>query len=112
MMPANKKKPDSWREALKFINHCPVCGSIYNTKNAKLFARQDHASLIHISCVKCASNFIAMVVEIGHGLSSVGIVSDLDFNDAERFCRIGPIEADEMIEGFRQIRQGNLNFKK
>ncbi|PIT88331.1 MAG: hypothetical protein COU29_00880 [Candidatus Magasanikbacteria bacterium CG10_big_fil_rev_8_21_14_0_10_36_32] len=103
-----KKKSDSWREALKFINKCPVCGSIYNTKNARLFASQDKASLIHISCVKCAGNFIAMVVEVGHSLSSMGMVSDLNFSDAEKFCQLEPIVMDEMIDGIRQIKENNL----
>lgn len=105
-----KNQPDSWREALKFINRCPICDSVYDTKKAKLFAKQNKASLIHISCVKCAGNFIAMVVEMGHGLSSVGMVSDLSFSDAERLCQSKPIEINEMIEGCRQIQKNKLQI--
>lgn len=107
-----KKKPDFWREALKFINRCPVCGSVYNTKNARLFASQDSANMIHISCAKCAGNFIAMVVQVGHSLSSMGIVSDLNFSDAEKFCQSEPIKMDEMIEAIRQIKNNNLIIQK
>jgi len=99
-----KKRSDSWREALKFINHCPICSQAYNPDNAQLFAKNDTASLVHIACGNCQSSFVAMILMLGQGLSSVGMVSDLNFPDAQRLHKSGPLTVDEAIEGYKLIQ--------
>lgn len=96
-------KPESWREALKFINRCPICSDTYETDKAQLFAANENASLIHITCSKCESYFVAMIVMIGHGLSSVGMVTDLNFNDIRQLYKAEPITTDEMIQGYQTM---------
>lgn len=96
-------KPESWREALKFINRCPICSENYETDKAQLFAANETASLIHIACQKCQSYFVAMIVMVGHGLSSVGMVTDLSFDDICRLYKTEPITTDEMIKGYQAI---------
>ncbi len=88
-------------EALKFIGHCPICNTRYEHDRAKLFAQRDAANLIHITCGKCASNFIAMIVMMGQGLSSVGMVTDLSFDDAKQLYKTAPITVDEIISGYQ-----------
>ena len=94
---------DSWREALKIINRCPICSENYNPEAAKIFAKNETASMVHITCQNCQSYFMAMVVMFGQGLSSVGMVTDLNFTDAERLHKFSPITVDEMIEGYKAI---------
>lgn len=102
-MPTTPNKSDQWRAALKLINHCPICNGIYDAAQAKLFARVSAASLVHIICSKCSSNFVAMIVTMGAGMSSVGIVTDLNFADAARLYRAEPLTTDETIEGYKEI---------
>jgi len=98
-MLAKNNRGESWLEALKFIGHCPICNQKYEDSKAKLFAKQDSANLIHISCKKCSSSFIAMVVMMKHGLSSVGMVTDLNFEDAKQLYKTSPLTVDEIISG-------------
>ncbi|MDD2758515.1 MAG: hypothetical protein PHD72_04070 [Patescibacteria group bacterium] len=107
----DKKGRLSWREALKFINKCPVCGSVYATDRARLFAEEEQANLIHISCANCQSNFIAMVLVLGHGLSTIGMVSDLNYDDAKKMHALAPIAIDEMIEGHKIIQEEKFLLK-
>lgn len=100
-MLAKNNKPDSWLEALKFIGHCPICNQRYEENRAKLFAKRETANLVHITCGKCASNFIAMIVMLGQGLSSVGMVTDLSFEDAQKMYKTAPITVDEIIGGYQ-----------
>ncbi len=104
-----KNQSESWREALKFISKCPICSTVYDTKKAELFAKNDAASLVHIACAQCESNFVAMIVVLGHGLSSVGMVTDLNLADVKRLYQASALTTDEMIEGF-QLFQDNKKF--
>ncbi|MFA6547326.1 MAG: hypothetical protein WCT11_00060 [Candidatus Magasanikbacteria bacterium] len=100
-MLAKNNRGESWLEALKFIGHCPICNQRYEENQAKLFAKHDSANLIHITCGKCAGNFIAMIVMMGQGLSSVGMVTDLTFEDAKQLYKTAPLTVDEVISGYQ-----------
>lgn len=103
-----KKGRLSWQEALKFINKCPVCGAHYEPDRAKIFAEKDQANLVHISCVECRGNFIAMIIVMTQGISTIGMVSDWTFEDASRLHLFEPISIDELIEGRQTINEKNL----
>lgn len=104
-MLAKNNRGESWLEALKFIGHCPICNQKYEESKAKLFAKQDSANLIHITCGKCASNFIAMVVMMKQGLSSIGMLTDLNFDDAKLLYKTAPLTVDEIISGHQFIQK-------
>jgi hypothetical protein len=95
---------DSWREALKFINKCPICSSSYALEEARLFGKHDSASFVHLTCPTCQSYFVAMIVMLGQGFSSVGMVTDLSLGDAERLYAAEPITVNEVIGGFKVIQ--------
>lgn len=105
-MPAPKKS-ESWREALKFINRCPICSEAYNNQEAKLFAKNDTTTLVHLTCERCASYFVAMVLVVGQGVSSVGMVTDLSYEDAQKLFRAEPFTTDELIDA-HELMQKNL----
>ena len=101
-------KPETWREALKFINRCPICSSIYDVDRAKMFSRNESATLVHLTCVRCNSYFVAMVIMIGQGVSSVGMVTDLSFDDVKRIYSSEPITTDEIIDAYEQLHSNNF----
>ncbi len=104
-----KNHSESWREALKFISKCPICSTVYDTEKAELFAKNESASLVHITCPSCESSFVAMILMLGHGLSSVGMVTDLNLPDVKRLYQASAITTDETIEGF-ELFQNNQKF--
>ena len=106
-MPSSPK-PESWREALKFINRCPICSSLYDTKSARLFSRNESATLVHLTCSKCASYFVAMVLLMGQGVSSVGMVTDLSFEDVKRLYNIQPFTTDEIIDAHEELQKNTF----
>ncbi len=99
---------DSWREALKFINKCPICSSSYTPEQATLFGKNEAASLVHLTCQKCQSYFVAMILMLGQGFSSVGMVTDLSLEDARRLYKAEPITMNEAISGFQVIQNKHL----
>lgn len=103
MIPA-KKQPKSWLEALKLISRCPICNTPYEVQDAKLFAEQENTTLVHITCRQCSSAFLSMMMRLGQGLSSVGMITDLNFTDAEKIYHLEPISLDEAIAGYEFIQ--------
>jgi len=108
MLSPKKNEPQSWQEILRVISRCPVCGSVYNTQKAKLFAQQEEATMVHFSCENCEGNFIAMVATLAHGLSTIGLVSDLNFEDAQKKFSLPAITVDEVISYHQQINNNNF----
>lgn len=100
---------DSWREALKFINKCPLCGHAYDSEQAQLFATSSAAHLLHLTCGTCRSYFIAMVVAFGQGLSSIGMVTDLSFADARRLYQSEPLSLDDALAGYTELHDTSFN---
>jgi len=103
------KKPEPWQQSLKMISNCPVCGHSYSLKKAKLFINKESAQLVHVTCGKCKGYFMAMVVVLGKGISTVGMVTDLSYKDMKRLHEIRPIEIDEVIEGYELMEGINLS---
>ncbi len=103
-----QRKPDSWREALQFINKCPICSGVYKAANAELCAKNESASLVHITCERCESYFMAMILQMGQGLSSVGMITDLSFVDTTRLYQAAPLTVNDMIVGYQQMQTGNF----
>jgi hypothetical protein len=107
-MAGTPSSPESWREALKFINRCPICSATYELEKARLFAESDVAHLVHFTCAKCQSYFVAMVVVVGRGLSSVGMITDLSFDDVSKLYRTSPLTTDEVIEGYETVHSNTF----
>lgn len=103
-------KPEQWREALKFISRCPVCGAVYESGAGESFAKSGPAEMIHLTCLKCRGHFVALVMSFGQGLSSVGMVTDLSLADARRLCSAEPLSIDEALETCRGLRQAEKEF--
>lgn len=97
-MLGGEKQTEPWKSTVKFIGRCPICNTEYKQESARFFAEQDSSRLVHITCDKCSSNFLAMVVFAGQGLSSVGMITDLSCEDAIRLHRQPAVSLDEVIE--------------
>lgn len=97
------EKSESWRQALKFIGRCPACGAAYAANAGQRFAGDGRADLVHLTCLKCSGHFIALVMSLGHGLSSIGMMTDLSLADAERLLKAEPFSLDEALEACRDL---------
>jgi len=107
--PLNSQPQETWRLALKFISQCPVCNAKYEESQAQLSGKKDHANLVHIACVKCGSYFVAMVMEVGSGISSVGTVTDLNSDDIKRIMDLPEVTLDEVLDAHEFIKNGDID---
>ncbi len=102
-MLAGSKKSDAWNKNLKLISHCPVCGHNYKVETAKVFANKSKAKFVHFTCGHCQSHFMAMIMTMSKGMSTVGMVTDLSFKDVKKLHKMSPLTIDETIEAHKFI---------
>ncbi len=96
-MPSNPF-PNFFNEGLRLISHCPLCESRYSPLEAKVVEEREGVHLVYIKCRKCLSSVIALILSSNLGVSSVGLVTDLSFDDLIKFKDAPNITIDEVIE--------------
>ena len=107
-MLAKNQGDDSWKKTLKLISHCPICNQNYKSKSAKLFVSENEAKFAHFTCEDCGSHFMAVVMAAARGMGTVGMVTDLSFQDVSRLYLVPPLTVDEVIEGYKFINSPNF----
>jgi len=107
-MLTNKGKQGPWGKTLKLINQCPICSHDYKSEPANLFAHKANAQFIHITCDNCKISFMAMIMTLGKGVSTIGMITDLNFHDAKRLHECPPITIDDAIEAHELLKNPDL----
>ncbi|MEK7189179.1 MAG: hypothetical protein AAB671_01620 [Patescibacteria group bacterium] len=92
-------------ENLRLISYCPLCSTHYNPSEATVLEEKGGTHLIHVSCRKCGSSIVAVIMTGGIGVSSVGLITDLTGEDVLRFKSASPISSDDVIEAYELTRE-------
>jgi len=98
------KLPNFFDESIKIISFCPVCNAKYNPIEAKVLEEKDEAHLVHIKCRRCQSNVVALILTSNLGISSMGIVTDLDSEDVIKFKSSKAVSADDVIDIYKILQ--------
>ena len=81
------------------ISYCPLCETNYNPMEARVLGEKEDGHLLHIRCKKCWNSILALVLVSNVGVSSVGLITDLTFEDVRKFCdRTTEVTVDDVIE--------------
>lgn len=94
------KKVIEW---LGFILRCPICGHKYSLEKSRVIDSEQNEAyneawvLIHSDCTKCKSSVMFNVEIRGPEVFSVGMVTDLTGGDSQKFSRLGPIVANDIL---------------
>ena len=108
----SEKQPKNWQKTLKLINQCPICSKDYNKDTVKRFLDLNSSHLIHLTCNHCQSYFVAMIMEVGKSMSTIGMITDLNYEDTKRLHNKEAISLDETIEASKILKNHNFNLKK
>lgn len=90
-----------WNEGLKLVSFCPVCETRYNPMEARLLGEQGETHLLHVQCRKCQHSILAIVLVNQVGVSSVGLLTDLSYDDVVRMKAQPQVSVDDVIEVHR-----------
>lgn len=90
------------------ISYCPLCETAYNPMEARILDEKEDGHLLHIRCKKCWNSILALVLVSNVGVSSVGLVTDLVYEDVQKF-RTGTSEVtvDDVLEVHELLENDN-----
>ena len=80
------------------ITHCPVCNVRYDPLEARVLEEGESAHLVYIKCRQCQSAILALIVANSLGISSMGLITDLNGDDVLKFKGAKPVNCDDVIE--------------
>ncbi|MFA6427988.1 MAG: hypothetical protein WCW02_00390 [Candidatus Buchananbacteria bacterium] len=89
--------PNFSDESLKLVAFCPVCQMRYNPLQAQVVSEREGAHLLHIKCHNCYSSILALILANNFGVSSVGLITDLDGSEVIKFKDYAQISDDEVL---------------
>jgi len=92
------------------LAHCPLCQAAYGDGSVRLLgevtstlAVPGTSRLFHLTCSQCSHAILAVILESAHGVSSIGLVTDLEAQDAARIHDADPISADDVLRAHHEL---------
>lgn len=95
-------------EGIRLISYCPLCEASYNPESARVLGEKEDSHLMHIQCGRCSNAILALVMVSNVGVSSVGLVTDLGFDEVYQFKEAEPVSTDDVIETHRMLVNENI----
>ena len=96
-------------EGIKIISQCPVCRTSYNPLESAVIDEADSYHLLYIKCRRCHASVLALVMTNVFGLSSLGLVTDLDKHEVLRLKEAESISADEVLDFHEALKRRTIS---
>lgn len=94
----------------KLLAHCPLCQALYQDAEVRLLGERGSTRLFHCSCHACGHAMLAIILETQGSVSSVGLVTDLEVQDALRFRDSSALTSDDVILAHRVLDEQSKDF--
>lgn len=91
------REPEYMIEGAAIVQDCPMCSKKYHDDNIAILEENDGSHLVHVTCGHCAHAIMAIITVSQMGMSSVGIITDLDAETMERVRQIGAIGEEQVL---------------
>ncbi len=92
-------KQNALFDQLKLMKNCPMCKNEYTREAVELVEEGVGSHLVHVTCGICHNALLALIVVSRLGMSSIGMLTDLDAPDAKRLYRKTAL-GEESVLGF------------
>lgn len=93
---------------MRMVSYCPLCDAEFNPMEAQILGEDGDAHLLHVRCRTCSNAILALVLVTKAGISSVGLVTDLSYEDVLKFRSGGRLSVDDVIAVHESL--GNKEF--
>lgn len=87
------------------LARCSVCGKLYRTGNAKVVGNRNNSLIVHIQCENCGSATMTIISRspASEGTVTMGMLTDLDYDEAVKMMNMKAIDADEVLDIIKEI---------
>mgnify|MGYP001568762633 CR=1 FL=1 len=75
---------------------------------ARVLDEDGETHLLHVRCKNCANAMLALVLVTKAGVSSVGLVTDLSYEDVVQFRSSAKVSVDDVLSIHGILEQGKL----
>ena len=75
---------------------------------ARVLGEEGEAHLLHVRCRTCSNAVLALVLVTHAGVSSVGLVTDLSYDDVVKFRHGERVNLDQVIGIHEALESGEL----
>lgn len=102
-----KASSDKWNDGLRLVSYCPVCETRYNPMEANILGEDGETRLLHVQCRKCHHSILALVLVNQVGASSVGLLTDLAYEDVLKFRTNRLVSINDVIDVHSALEDGS-----
>lgn len=92
-----RRKISDWEEGVRLLELCPLCEAPYEPLEIKILAEQERLHLLHVTCRECHHAVAALITREPGGVSSLGVVTDAQPEDIDRWRSAAPISWDDCL---------------
>ena len=93
--------------SFKIMPNCAICRAKLDKESFSLITKLEPKLTFHVTCSKCKTATLLSLSADQRGFMGIGVITDLDKNEAEEKLSYGSISADEMIEAYKMIKEIN-----
>lgn len=94
----------------RLIVECPLCKASYREATILVVSESDATQLYHCTCTDCQRSVLASVTDHHGWISTIGLVSDLTFQDALWWRSAAPITGEECLTLTDMIHEDSRSF--
>ncbi len=94
-----------FEESNQIISRCPLCNANYRMDDAQVVETSDESSMVYVECPRCRSSIVALVAMSGMGMVSLGMVTDMNREDVERFHAAAGMSSNELLDIIQVLKR-------
>jgi uncharacterized Zn finger protein len=98
-------------EHMKVLTSCPFCGASMEKLDIRLLKEMHDRELVHVHCEACLGSIIALLLMTGPGIASIGLVTDLSFDDMVKSVEEREVSLDDVL-GMHELLKSPRFLKK
>ncbi len=94
------------------ISVCPLCNVKYNPLQLRILDEKIDAHLVYITCRNCCAGVVALIMNRGMGVTSVGLITDLSADDVIKFKESKDLRSEDVLELHQLLESNEEDYLK
>lgn len=82
-----------------------MCGHSYKTISVRVVRETANGSLLYFKCTQCRGGLVASVMDAPFGLLGSGLMTDLQYDEVERYAVADSISEDDVLDVHTMLSQ-------
>jgi hypothetical protein len=87
------------------LAQCYLCGSRYSGKEITILDENQEQATFHLNCSRCGAAIMVFMSFGQSGIVSVGMLTDLNSEEAKNFYKTESITSDQIIEVHEYLKK-------